>query len=80
MAIVKVIEINANTSKAKKDLESLNETLDEQRQILIELEKELVKTEQLQATTSKTNLAAQKQLTKQANHFKRCYKRPKTWF
>jgi hypothetical protein len=70
MAIVKVIEINANTSKAKKDLESLNETLDEQRQILIELEKELVKTEQLQATTSKTNLAAQKQLTKQANHLK----------
>jgi hypothetical protein len=70
MAIVKVIEINANTSKAKKDLESLNKTLDEQRQILIELEKELVKTEQLQATTSKTNLAAQKQLTEQANHLK----------
>jgi hypothetical protein len=31
MAIVKVIEINANTSKAKKDLESLNKTLDEQK-------------------------------------------------
>jgi hypothetical protein len=70
MAIVKVIEINANTSKAKKDLESLNKTLDEQRQILIELEKELVKTEQLQATTSKTNFAAQKQLTEQSNHLK----------
>ena len=70
MATVKVIEINANTSKAKKDLQSLNATLEEQREILIELEKELIKTEQLQATTSKTNLAAQKKLTEQANHLK----------
>ena len=70
MAIEKVIEIKVQGSAAQKNLDLLNSTLEEQRQILVELERELIKVEQLQTSTSKTNLAAQRKLTEQANHLK----------
>jgi hypothetical protein len=70
MAIEKVIEIKVQGSAAQKNLDLLNSTLEEQRQILVELERELIKIEQIQSSTSKTNLAAQKKLTEQANHLK----------
>lgn len=62
------IEIQANSKDAQKELDRLNDTLDEQKQILIELEKELYEVERIQKKTSKTNLAAQRSLTKQADH------------
>lgn len=70
MAIEKVIEIKANVSAANKNLKEVNTTLEEQREILIELERELLKAERQQASTSKTNLAAQKQITEQVDHLK----------
>jgi len=69
MAQKKIIELEVIT-KGQKNVDYLNDTLEEQRLILIELEKELAKVEQLQNKTSKSNLAAQKSLTDQANHLK----------
>ena len=70
MAIEKVIQIKASTKDAEKNLKDVNSTLEEQREILIDLEKELIKVEQLQKDTSKSNLSAQRNLTEQANHLK----------
>jgi hypothetical protein len=64
------IEIEAKSKQAQKELDRLNDTLEEQREILIDLEKELQEIERIQKKTSKTNLAAQKSLTKQADHLK----------
>lgn len=69
MAQKKIIELEVIT-KGQKNVDDLNDTLEEQRLILIELERELIKVEELQKKTSKTNLAAQKNLTDQANHLK----------
>lgn len=65
-----ILNVEATTAEAVKNLEVLNNTIDEQKQILIELEKELYKVEAAQKQTSKTNLAAQKELTTQADHLK----------
>ena len=70
MAIEKVIEIKLTAKEAEKNLKEINKTLDEQREILILLEKELLDVQDAQNKTSKTNLAAQKQLTAQSNHLK----------
>jgi predicted nucleic acid-binding Zn-ribbon protein len=70
MAIEKVIEIKLSAQEAEKNLKAINKTLEEQREILILLEKELLDVQDAQNKTSKTNLAAQKQLTTQSNHLK----------
>jgi len=69
MAQKRVVELEIKTS-GQKDVDHLNDTLEEQREILVLLEKELLAVEQAQKKTSKTNLAAQKDLTKQAEHLK----------
>lgn len=74
MAIEKVIEIKVKGSAAQKDLDQLNATLEEQRSILIELERELLTIQELREKTSKTNLAAQKKLIDQENHLKAAIK------
>jgi len=74
MAIEKVIEIKLSAREAEKNLEGINKTLEEQREILILLEKELLDVQDAQNKTSKTNLAAQKQLTTQSNHLKSAIK------
>lgn len=80
MAEVKTVEIKVNTkdavksvenlAKAANDLKELNRTIDEQRQILIELERELIRVEDQQSKTSKTNLAGQKLLLAESEHLK----------
>ncbi len=74
MAIEKVIEIKLSAKEAEKNLTAINKTLEEQREILILLEKELLDVQDAQNKTSKTNLAAQKQLTTQSNHLKSAIK------
>jgi len=74
MAIEKVIEIKLSAREAEKNLKGINKTLEEQREILILLEKELLDVQDAQNKTSKTNLAAQKQLTTQSNHLKSAIK------
>jgi len=74
MAIEKVIEIKLSAQEAEKNLKAINKTLEEQRDILILLEKELLDVQDAQNKTSKTNLAAQKQLTAQSNHLKSAIK------
>jgi hypothetical protein len=69
MAQKRVIELEV-VAKGQKDLDNLNDTLEEQREILVFLERELLKVEQAQKKTSKTNLAAQKRLTDQAEKLK----------
>lgn len=74
MAIKKTIIITAETKEADKNLNSINSTLEEQRGILIDLEKELIKAENIREKTSKTNLAGQKQAIEQVNHLKNSIK------
>jgi hypothetical protein len=70
MAQEVILTVEAKTADAVRNLEVLNSTIDEQKQILIELEKELYKVEAAQKNTSKTNLAAQTQLRQEADHLK----------
>jgi hypothetical protein len=74
MAIEKVINIKVSGKDAENNLKEINKTLEEQREILILLEKELLDVQDAQSKTSKTNLAAQKQLTTQSNHLKSAIK------
>jgi len=69
MAQKKVIELEIK-AKGQKDLDDINDTLEEQRDILVFLEKELYDVEQAQKKTSKANLAAQRSLTKQSENLK----------
>jgi hypothetical protein len=68
--IEKDYTLKITTAEAEANLKQLNSTLDEQREILIMLEKDLLKVQQTQRKTSKTNLEAQRRLTKQADHLK----------
>ena len=70
MAQEVILTVEAKTADAVRNLEVLNSTIDEQKQILIELEKELYKVEAAQKNTSKANLAAQTQLRQEADHLK----------
>ena len=70
MAIEKVIDIKVNSKDAQANLEFLNSTLEEQRLILIALEKELLQVEQIQKSTSKNEFAAQRILTVQTDHLR----------
>ena len=60
MAVEKVINIKVNSKGAQKDLDSLGKTIQEQKDITLEFEKELVRLENQLASTSKGNLAQQK--------------------
>lgn len=66
MAIVKEVQIKVDSKSAEKNLENLNEQLGIQKDVLFDLEKQLFEVEQAQKKTSKTNLAAQKKLSQQA--------------
>ena len=74
MAQEVVLKVVATTKEAEENLKRLNDTINEQNEILIDLERELYKVEEAQKSTSKTNLAAQKKLTDQANHLKSAIK------
>ena len=70
MAITEVIKIEAQTQQAQANMESLNATINEQKLITIELERELKRLEQALRDTPKNALAAQKDLSTQINHVK----------
>ena len=70
MAIVKTIEINASLGQSKQNIQDLNEQLEIQRQVLIDLEKELLKVEEVRKQTAKTDLQAQKQLKERSEFLK----------
>lgn len=74
MAQEVILNVKATTADAIKNFELLNNTIEEQKQILIELEKELFRVENAQKQTSKTNLAAQTQLRTEADHLKNSIK------
>ena len=70
MAIVKTIEINASLGQSKQNIQDLNEQLEIQRKVLIDLEKELLKVEEVRKQTVKTDLQAQKQLKERSEFLK----------
>ena len=70
MGVVKTIEVKANLKDAEKDFQQLNEQLKIQKDVLIDLEKQIYEVEKAQKNTSKSNLAAQKKLTDQAKELK----------
>ena len=72
--IEKDYTLKITTKDAEANLNQLNSTLKEQNEILIELEKELLKVQETQSRTSKTNLEGQRRLTKQADHLKNSIK------
>ena len=72
--IEKDYTLKITTKDAEANLNQLNSTLKEQNEILIELEKELLKVQEAQSKTSKTNLEGQRRLTKQADHLKNSIK------
>jgi len=70
MALEKTVVLKVNAKDAEKNLDELNEQLEIQKKVLIELQKELIAVEQLQRSTSVTNLSAQKKLAEQATILK----------
>ena len=69
MKTVQVV-IEVDSKNAEKNLSEVNNQLNIQRKVLIDLEKELLKTESTQKSTSKTNLTAQKELTDKIKNLK----------
>ena len=55
-----IIDIQVNSEQAIKQLETVNDTILEQRDILVLLEEELLRVQAIENKTSKTNLAARK--------------------
>jgi hypothetical protein len=55
-----IIDIQVNSEKAIKQLETVNDTILEQRDILVLLEEELLRVQAIENKTSKTNLAARR--------------------
>lgn len=70
MAIVKTIEINASLGQSKQNIQDLNEQLEIQRQVLIDLEKELLKVEEARKKTLKTDLEGQRLLKEKSEFLK----------
>jgi len=70
MAITEVVRLDIQTQQAKANMESLNDTINEQKLITIELERELKRLEQQLRDTPRTALAAQRDLNQQINHVK----------
>ena len=66
MGVVKTIEVKANLKDAEKDFQQLNEQLKIQKDVLIDLEKQIYEVEKAQKNKSKSNLADQNKLTNQA--------------
>lgn len=62
MAIEKVVSIKVDSKQAEKNVKELNDTILEQKEILIDLQKELLKTEDKLNQTPKTALSEQKLL------------------
>ena len=55
-----IIDIQVNSEQAIKQLETVNDTILEQRDILVLLEEELLRVQAIENKTSKTNLAARR--------------------
>tara|TARA_R110001606_G_scaffold280206_1_gene428872 strand:- start:6094 stop:8043 length:1950 start_codon:yes stop_codon:yes gene_type:complete len=70
MGVVKTIEIKANLKDAEKNFQELNEQLKIQRDVLLDLEKQIYDVEKAQKSTSKSNLSVQKKLSDQAKELK----------
>jgi hypothetical protein len=64
------VVIEVDSKNAEKNLSEVNNQLNIQKKVLIDLEKELLKTESTQKSTSKTNLTAQKELTDKIKNLK----------
>jgi hypothetical protein len=64
------VVIEVDSKNAEKNLSEVNNQLNIQKKVLIDLEKELLKTESTQKSTSKTNLTAQKELTNKIKNLK----------
>lgn len=65
MAIEKVVEIKVESKQAEKNLKAINSTIDEQRDILVLLEEEYIKSKKALDDYNKSgrvNLAQEKQL------------------
>lgn len=73
MAIEKTVEINVDSKQAQKNLEAINKTINEQREILVLLEEEYLKAKQAldqYNASGKINLAQEQALKKQLNERK----------
>lgn len=70
MAITEVVRLEIQTQQAKQNMDSLTATINEQKLITIELERELKRLEQALRETPKNALAAQRDLNQQINHVK----------
>lgn len=70
MAITEVVRLEIQTQQAKQNMDSLTATINEQKLITIELERELKRLEQALRDTPKNALAAQRDLNQQINHVK----------
>ena len=70
MAIEKVINVKVNSKQAAKSLDDLNKIIEEQKNIQLELQRELLNTEKLLKETPKNAIAAQSQLKKKIDDIK----------
>ena len=70
MAVVKTVEIKANLGQSTQNIQNLNEQLEIQRQVLIDLDKELLKVEETRKRTAKTDIAAQTQLREKSEQLR----------
>lgn len=71
MAKVIALEIQADTAKAKTNIEELTGTIEEQNKVLLDFEKELLEVNQKLDSTSKSNLQARKKLIDQRKQLQR---------
>jgi chromosome segregation ATPase len=74
MSIEKVVNIKVNSKQAAKSLDDLNKIIEEQKNIQLELQRELLNTEKLLKETPKDAIAAQTQLKKKIEDIKAALK------
>ena len=74
MAIEKNIIINVQTKEAQKNMKGFTSTIQEQKDITLEFERELVRLEEQLRNTSKGSLSAQKQIKDQITQVKAALK------
>ena len=70
MAIEKTIKLNVETGAAQKNTEDLTNVLKEQREILIELEREYLEASRVLDKTSKSDFSGRKKATEQVKHLR----------
>jgi len=78
MAIKKVIEINAKTQKAQKNLEDINITIEKQEDLIKDVQREIEKLEDLKSKTSKKDKNRIEQYNERIAESNKLLKRTKT--